>query len=78
MFHVVADGAQPGSTSKPSPSRLTMHVPLAALPSPVASDVTLRIPKACFGNKSRQHGCSFAANIISEIWTVVLIVHVNC
>ena len=47
MFHVVAEGAQPGSTSKASPSRLTMHVPLAALPSPVASDITLRIPKAC-------------------------------
>jgi hypothetical protein len=47
VFHVVADGAQPGSTCKASPPRLTMRVPLAALPSPVASDVTLRIPKAC-------------------------------
>jgi hypothetical protein len=46
VFRVVADGAQQGSTSKASPSRLTMHVPLAALPSPVASDITLRIPKA--------------------------------
>jgi hypothetical protein len=48
VFHVVAEGAQLGSTSKASPSRLTMHVPLAALPSPVASDITLHIPKARF------------------------------
>ena len=60
VFHVVADGEQPGSTSKASPSRLTMRVPLAALPSPVASDITLRIPKACFCHLPRVDGMAVA------------------
>jgi hypothetical protein len=60
IFHVVADGEQLGCGAAASPSRLTVHVPLAALPSPMASHVTLRIPKAC-SFTSKPHAAGPAA-----------------
>lgn len=53
VFRAVADGALPGAAATASPAGLTMRVPVAVLPSPDASAVTLRIPKEALEEAGR-------------------------